>query len=980
MRLALVAAAFLLLIAPAPARAQLVPNDRWLTMETDHFRVHFTRPLESEARRGAVNAERAYALLATELKAPGGKVDMVIADNVGYVNGYATPFPSNRIVIFVNPPVESAELRNYDDWSVLVITHELMHIFHLDRAGGLWKFGRSIFGRHPLLFPNVFQPAWVIEGLAVYFESRLTGAGRLEGSEFYMIARAAAEANRIPRLGELSRETSRFPGGETVYAYGGLIFDYLSRTRGPGSISSFIDVTSKSIFPLSLNAKSKRAFGISFENAWRDWSDSVVRAATQVSPTVTAWRQLTNDGRYVSSPQWVNDTTLIYSAANGREVASAYTISTSGKSARHGRRNSLGNNIPLRGGGILFAQPDYTDPFHYRNDLFVERGGRQVRLTRGARLSRPDARADGQIVAMQIVPGSTRIVRVSPDGREIAPITAGDSDNQWGEPVWSPDGSRIAALRLKSGGVAEIVVLDTLGRVTDVLVSERAIAGSPAWSPDGTRIFFTSTRSGISQIYVTPSTGRAAPERLSASRTGVFSPEPSPDAQMLALLDFRFDGYRLGVVPLQPGAAVNAASEPLIASPRAACVNCLAILPPKPDASAIPVSAVRRYSPWRSLLPAYWEPIIAGSEGAGTSVGAATNGDDIIGRHAYFVSASFNTRYREADAFAAYQYNGLGQPFLNVNGEQVWEHFPVFDTAGVDVGDLERRSRIYGIGATIVRPRARTFASFTAGGELESRNYGTTPDTLLDRLPSVFRTSPRYPSVFASAGWSNTRRPALAISREDGVSVSATARQRWQSASGADPSRSLVSVLTGYRSLDLPGFAHHVVAVRAAAGIADKRAISTFSVGGLSGGTLEVLPGTGLGGERRTFGVRGFPPSAEQGIRAFAGSLEYRVPLVAPSRRYPYIPLLVDRISLSTFADAGRAYCPGPADTAAVVCRGTRRASPWLGSIGGELDFDTALQYDIPARLRAGVAVPVVNREAGRARSVSFYATFGSSF
>nr|MBA3405136.1 hypothetical protein [Gemmatimonadaceae bacterium] len=50
------------------------------------------------------------------------------------------------------------------------------------------------------------------------------------------------------------------------------------------------------------------------------------------------------------------------------------------------------------------------------------------------------------------------------------------------------------------------------------------------------------------------------------------------------------------------------------------------------------------------------------------------------------------------------------------------------------------------------------------------------------------------------------------------------------------------------------------------------------------------------------------------------------------------------------------------------------------GSVGGELNFDTAIQYDFPARLRTGVAVPVVNREAGRARAVSFYLTFGSSF
>jgi hemolysin activation/secretion protein len=140
------------------------------------------------------------------------------------------------------------------------------------------------------------------------------------------------------------------------------------------------------------------------------------------------------------------------------------------------------------------------------------------------------------------------------------------------------------------------------------------------------------------------------------------------------------------------------------------------------------------------------------------------------------------------------------------------------------------------------------------------------------------------------------------------------------------------------------------------------------------------LSGVAIGGERRTFGVRGFPPSAEQGIRAFAGSLEYRAPIAAPSRRVPFIPLLFDRFSTTAFADAGRAYCPGDVIQAITVCSDPNGASPWLASVGGEINLDAAIYYDIPARLRLGAAVPVGSREYGRAKSVSVYLTFGSSF
>jgi hypothetical protein len=126
-------AAVLAFCAARAAGAQLPPNDDWRTIQTRHFRVHFTPALEQEARRAAVNAERAYTELSSELVPPRGTIDLVVSDNVDYVNGYATPFPSNRIVVFAHPPTDVSGLRSYDDWNSLVITHELTHIFHLDR-------------------------------------------------------------------------------------------------------------------------------------------------------------------------------------------------------------------------------------------------------------------------------------------------------------------------------------------------------------------------------------------------------------------------------------------------------------------------------------------------------------------------------------------------------------------------------------------------------------------------------------------------------------------------------------------------------------------------------------------------------------------------------------------------------------------------------------------------------------------------------
>ena len=975
LQLALALALFV--CATTRAGAQLVPNDHWYTIETEHFRVHFTKPLETEARRGAVNAERAFAMLSTELKPPGGKVDLVIADNVDYVNGYATSIPSNRIVIFAHPPIDTPELRNYDDWSQLVITHELTHIFQLDRADGLWRLGRNVFGRHALFFPNAYLPSWLVEGLAVYYESRVTGAGRLEGPEHYMVARAAAEAHRLPHLGDISRSTTRFPGGASVYIYGSLIFDYLSRTRGPASVPKFVDITSRAIFPLSLNAKAKQAFGISFENAFRDWSDSLLKSVPREAEPLPGWRELTKNGRYAESPRWAGDSLVLFTAANGREVPGLYSVNADGKVSRLGRRNGLDANISLPNGDIVFSQPDYIDPFHYRTDLYLSHEGHDTQLTRGARLSQPDARPDGQIVASQAMAGTTRLVRVSADGRTITPITAGSAEVQWADARWSPDGRRIAAIRVRRGGFNELVVLDTLGAVSQTLVSERAIVSDPSWAPSGDRLYYTSARSGVNQAYVALLSGGAGLMQLSRSNTGLFDFESSPSARQFAAIHFRYDGYHVGIANASSPFAVGDTS---IVHQRDACHNCRLAVPVAAPIGLADLPAARTYSPWQSLAPKYWEPLVTIDDNAGNFFGAATSGNDVIGRHAYYVQAGYNTKYRQPQVFGAYQYAGLGQPFVNLSAEQTFDHFDVFNSANKVVGDLSRRARIYGLSTSFVRPRARTYASAAFGGEIESRDYTTDPDTLLAKLPAIYSKTLNYPSVFAAGSWTNVKRPALSISREDGVSLSTTVRRRWRSGGESNASNSVVGVLAAFKSVDLSGFAHHVIALRAAGAVADKNAISTFSAGGLSGGSLEVISGFSVGADRRTFGVRGFPPSAEQGIRALGGTAEFRAPISAPSRRVPFIPVLFDRISVSAFGEAGRAWCPANASQSTGVCNGSTVTQPWLASVGAEADFDTAIQYDVPARFRLGFAVPVLNKSAGNAKAVSIYLTAGTTF
>lgn len=182
---------------------------------------------------------------------------------------------------------------------------------------------------------------------------------------------------------------------------------------------------------------------------------------------------------------------------------------------------------------------------------------------------------------------------------------------------------------------------------------------------------------------------------------------------------------------------------------------------------------------------------------------------------------------------------------------------------------------------------------------------------------------------------------------------------------------------SAYKSLDLPGFAHHVIAVRGAIGAADRRSPSEYEVGGVSGSSIEVVPGITFGSAARTFPVRGFAAGAETGVIASSVSAEYRIPLVAPSRSVGLFPFFLDRASLALFGDGARASCPVRATPA---CSPSSSDGPTLASVGAELNLDSALQFDVPYRFRFGVARPVSGAAYAGASSVTAYATLGLGF
>ena len=111
-------------------------------------------------------------------------------------------------------------------------------------------------------------------------------------------------------------------------------------------------------------------------------------------------------------------------------------------------------------------------------------------------------------------------------------------------------------------------------------------------------------------------------------------------------------------------------------------------------------------------------------------------------------------------------------------------------------------------------------------------------------------------------------------------------------------------------ALDLPGYSHHVAALRGSSGWADANTNTYFEVGGLSGGTYQIFPGYTIGEGRRSFPVRGYSAASARGIRAASASVEYRAPLSISQRTVGTLPTFFQRSALTFFGDYGVAWCP----------------------------------------------------------------------
>ncbi len=1006
--LLVVAAVFAALLpgGSRPASGQNPPPDEdWRQISTEHFTITFPAGMEDLARRAAPIAERAHGLLAERFAAtPGGPIQLLLTDHADITNGFATPVPYNTVTIFVRPPMDGGTISYFDDWLGLVITHELVHTFHLDMTGTLGKVIRKLVGRLPAgwpVFPSGATPTWMIEGLATYFESELTDAGRVKGTWQEMVMRAAALDGSFSTLDQMEGGSPVWPGGHRPYVYGARYLEHMAEVNGEATLGDFARSAAGQWVPYRINAAARNAFGTSVSDSWDAWKTQTVdgyrslAAALAESAPVTTGETVEGAGRMAMQAMVSPDgETLAFIRSDGVDAAQIRVSSPGGEDARRLTRiNGVDGTLSWApGGSLLFSQLEFTDRYRLTGDLYrAAPDGTVERVTRGRRLTYADAAPDGaRAVAVQEGGGTNRLVLVDLATGDVAPLTDSDGGVHWAFPRWSPDGRRIAAVRWVTPGFMDIVVLDEEGAVTAEVTRDRAVDITPFWTPDGSAVIWSSDRTGIPNLFAAtvPEEGEPRIRQVTNVLGGASHPSVDPLGRWIHFASYHADGWHIERIPFSPAEWFS----PQPVSDR------FSVAPATPDTVVVNASPAGKYRALPTLRPYYWSPLYVpaktGNDQAGVEhdvfkpfIGLATAGSDLVGRHSFSLSARVSLDVQRSAGGFRYSYGGLGNPVLGMSLAQSYDASSrtlrvQFPDDSVREFFLVERERAAMLSASFVGRRYRSSTALYLSGGLVREDL-TLRDPAGNDGPMLSNPEPQttFTEMRATLSASNTQRRAMSFSREDGVRAYVTGRTR--RVNGLESARrgvigqdrgfmELTGEVSAYKSLGRLGFANHVLAARFSAGAGFGAGANQFhfDAGGAEG-TRETVTGLGLfGGSSLLFPVRGYPADYRSGRTAWSASVEYRFPLFLIDRGPGLFPLFFDRIHGTVFADAGNAW--GPTLGQRSYDNPQQLA---LASVGAELTVILAALYRGGASVRFGGGFPL--REA---TEPVFYIRFANPF
>ncbi len=935
--------ALALALGPGTARAEAIdepgeqlpaprlPRADWYTLQTPHFEIHFYAGEEAFAERVAHFAERAFRLNTRYFNwRPSGRVMVTLSDISDGANGSASSVPFNFINAYGVPPDSLDELNDFDDYVKLLITHEFTHVVHLD----------TILSPCPLIVntllgktwaPNLAEPIWFIEGMAVLMESRQTTAGRLRSTFYDMHLRVPFLEGRLFGLDQVTGIPDTYPQGTAAYLYGSSLVRYIEDRYGPQKIREISHRYADTCIVGGINRTAIRAVGRGYAGIFGaglfdDWRRSVThRYALEVEeaeqrPLTTATR-ITWDAPAPRSEgpgaRFFPDGTLVYHRSNN-DQSPAYVRLDPASGARQLIADMQGGGPAAptpNGQGLIFQRLNFVSlPVRLLansdlawNDLYrLDVAAGTIRqLTNGARAHEPDVSPDGKQIACVLVgTGSRRLALVPIEGGEPLPLMPGAPGLAF-TPAFSPDGRVIAYSRWKPGGFRDIHLYDLATATDRALAVDRAMDLDPRFSPDGRYVLYSSDRSGINNIYAYELATRRL-FQVTNVLSGAFQPAVSPDGRRLVYTGFTTDGFDLWTMPYDPAtfqparpfanARLDSPSDPDAEtdSPDAA----------PEDAAAVPFTQrVVPYVPWKYMYPHQWTVgVLQDPFGLGDTFQLQTSVTDPASIHFFSFDLLFPTSGSPSGVIA-YTYARFF-PIVSLSLSKV---DLITNGLIVDNHNLAYVQRTVSFSASTSLPILRTPDS---SGDLalayDYSAYGPISQIPVGEPTGGITVKPQTgPAADLRLSWafSNAHRWQYSISNQEGRGINVTLRLADPALGGNFRMAEIDGSWTEYAT---PPWARlHALAFVMQGGFSMGDQRQFFSLGGY--GDQDVLRSVLLKQQAFAF-LRGYPPNVVSGDSFLVSSAEYRAPLLWIEHGYQTFPVYLRRIWGAAFVDAGDAF------------------------------------------------------------------------
>ena len=623
-------------------------NLDWKTIETKHFFIHFHDGEEQIVRHFIPTANKIHDEVTRYLNwVPVDKVDIVLTDEFDSSNGFATVFPRTNTNVFLSAPDGLNSLEDHNGWLEMVFRHEYIHIVHLDKARGAPLYVRKVLGREglfiPTVFPNAFQPAWFIEGLATYGETnRKLGIGRGQSSYYNMLMRAEVVGG-IKELRRINQPIGSWPGGTIRYIYGVNYHNFIRDKYGDKKIRAMVEGMSDNFVPYRIDSNTRNTFGKDLDGMWADFNTYLHEKHDPVLEKIkkeglVVGQALSQRGYSAESLRVLGDQAF-YVSFNGRSHP-ALMRSVAGEPAEKIRNVNFGARLDVhKDKGILITQPEvcrnarmYYDIYRVDTD-----GSNYTRLTDCARYRQAVWSNKGdRIFAVHNKLGINSLHVLDEDAKFIEKIWVGDEGQQIGQMSYSPVEDKIVASVWRKNLGWNLELFNIATRRWSSLTRDEHIQSYPVFSEDGHSVIYTADDDGIYNIYRLKLSSRSK-TKLTNVPGGAFYPGLTSSG--LYYLGYQPEGYDLFHIAEPAGSDLSTVE--LVAIKDESPVVTI----PEPSEEqkdySEPALVAEEYSPWRSVTPTWWLPYFLVDDQR-TEIGAQTFGSDALSRHSYSILMAYD--------------------------------------------------------------------------------------------------------------------------------------------------------------------------------------------------------------------------------------------------------------------------------------------------------------------------------------------------